>query len=163
MVQKVTGFKTEDGKVFDTEALALSHEKTLSLGAAVKAALVAMGFEAAMVYPSAPHDDGSVNLLDLLLDNSEALVEALTPPKKERKPRAPRAPVEINKPLTEALDNLGAGLGIGVAIANAGLATAIVEAVETAPVDAAAGDAVEDELNALLGGTEVAASTEVAV
>lgn len=151
MVQKVTGFKTEDGQVFDTEALALAHEKLLSLGVAVKAALVGLGFGEAMVYPSAPHDDGSADLLSFLLDNSEALIDVLTPPKKERKPRAPKEPVAPNNELTKVLQ----------AVAAAAPAAA---AVETAPVNAEAGQEAEDELAALLGGeASSTASAEVAV
>lgn len=150
MVQKVTGFKTHDGQVFDTEALALAHEKGLLLGKAVEAALIKLGVNGAMVYPHAPHDDNSIDLLSFLLDNSEELIAALTPPKKERKPRAPKDPVEPSKPLTEALILTGA-------------TTANVVVVTPAASEEAAASA-EDELAQLLGGeTSATTSAEVAV
>jgi hypothetical protein len=164
MVQKVTGYKAEDGKVFDTEALALAHEKFLSLGAAVKAALTGLGFGAAMVYPAAPHDDGSLNLEDFLLNNSEALIEALTPPKKERKPRAPKDPVEPSKPLAEALTTIGGANAVNGAVAVTTLELKTETPAEVAPVNVEAGNEAEDELAALLGGEASATtSSEVAV
>lgn len=146
MVQKVTGFKTEDGKVFDTEALALQHEKSLSLGAAVKAALIALGGEG---YSLSKEGVTSIALQDFLLLNSEVLVDALTPPKKERKPRTPKDPVAPSKPLTEALETVAT-------------TASVAPVVETAPVNTAAADKADDELAALLGGAASTAA-EVAV
>lgn len=135
MVQKVTGFKTHDGQVFNTEAEAVAHEKTLLLGASVRAALVALGYEGTRIGV----EGGTIELQEFLLNNSEVLVDALTPPKKERKPRTPKEPVK---------ENLGAG---------AGVAAALAEQAKEAPVEVkleALGSSTnaEDELAVLLGG-----------
>jgi hypothetical protein len=159
MVQKVTGFKTLDGQYFETEAEAVSHEKTLSLGEAVKAALVKLGFDGAFIKMDERHDH-SFDLQVFLLNNSEALVEALTPPKKERKPRAPKDPAPT---LTEVLTTIGGANTVNGATEVVTLEKKVETLVEVAPVNAEAGDAAEDELAALLGNTEVASTTEVAV
>jgi len=145
MVQKVIGFKAQDGKVFDTEELALAHEKTLLLGNSVLAAILAAGYGEGDTV-NAESGGVLISLKDFLLNNSELLVDALTPPKKERKPRAPKEPVAPSTALTGALE------------AVAGTVTAPV--VAATPVAAEAGTEAEDELAALLGGT---VATEVAV
>lgn len=137
MVQKVTGFKAQDGKVFNTEAEAVAHEKVLLLGVAVGAAIAALGFENAVLVKDGG-ESGVTDLKTFLLSNSEVLVDALTPPKKERKPRTPKEPVK---------ENLGAG---------AGVAAALAEEAKEAPVEVklevlGSDDSAEDELAALLG------------
>lgn len=99
MVQKVTGFKTQDGKVFNTEAEAVSHEKVLLLGVAVGAALAALGFEGAVVVKDGGSNVDATDLQAFLLSNSEVIIDALTPPKKERKPRTPKEPVANTAPV----------------------------------------------------------------
>ena len=135
MVQKVTGFKTQDGKVFDTEALAVAHEKTLLLGTAVSAALLSLGFKNPEDASIICNGEGFGSLSAFLLENSEVIVDALTPPKKERKPRTPKEPVANTAP------------AVADKPAPVAEATEKVELEATGPAVSA-----EDELAELLGG-----------
>lgn len=166
MAKRITAFAAADGTLFTDPAECANYEKTTMLAVGVAAALTALGVSGAMVYPNAPHDDDSVDLQTFLINNSEVLVEALSvqQAKAQRQPRQPKVK-----------ENLTAGLGVGVALAEATVTKAVItdgavgdkteiapiviKAEETpatdavvAPADTAAGQNAEDELAALLGG-----------
>lgn len=149
MAERVVGFRTADGKFFDDAKTASAHEKVLVLGAAVAAALTGLGFaEAQVVVEISGEDRVEVPLQDFLLANSEQLVVALTAPKKERKPRAPKE--ELATGQAQVTGGVAAGVAPEAPVVEAAPETPAAEPV--AEVEAPSSDA---ELEALLGTSEV--------
>lgn len=163
MAKRITAFAAADGTLFTDPSACATYEKTTLLAVGVGAALAALGFAGAYILKADDKDgETSVNLQDFLIQNSEVVIEAVSPVKAPRQPRQPKADkVVAGTGTPDVAGTLTAGLGAGVEGKSDIAPIVIKEEPAATPevvveaADPAAGNAAEAELEALLGTGEV--------
>jgi len=140
MAKRITAFAAADGTLFTDPAACATYEKTTLLAVGVGAALTALGAAGNNLVIANVEGGIPISLQDFLIQNSEVLIEALSPVKAPRKAREPKAPAPT-------VITTGGDIA-PIVIKEEPVVTPEVVVTEA---NVAAGSSAEAELEALLG------------